>query len=100
MGVRALPFTFASHVLAAAAAVMVLVWNIHFRGGLAFVSTNKNLIFNVRFLRFLFFFLCFIVCCVLFLFLGIFMRDVLSDAFNSSSLFLFWLEGDIIGVFF
>ncbi|KAG1355094.1 Ascorbate-specific transmembrane electron transporter 1 [Cocos nucifera] len=48
VGVRALPFTFASHVLAAAAAVMVLVWNIHFRGGLAFESTNKNLIFNVH----------------------------------------------------
>ncbi|XP_008794188.1 ascorbate-specific transmembrane electron transporter 2-like [Phoenix dactylifera] len=48
VGVRPLPFTFAAHVLAAAAAVMVLVWNIHFRGGLAFESSNKNLIFNVH----------------------------------------------------
>ncbi|XP_010908428.1 ascorbate-specific transmembrane electron transporter 2 [Elaeis guineensis] len=48
VGVRARPFTYVSHVLAVAAAVMVLVWNIHFRGGLAFESTNKNLIFNVH----------------------------------------------------
>ncbi|XP_072957772.1 probable ascorbate-specific transmembrane electron transporter 1 [Typha angustifolia] len=46
--VKAAPFTYASHVLAVAAAVMVLVWCIHFRGGLAFESTNKNLIFNVH----------------------------------------------------
>ncbi|EHA8587162.1 ascorbate-specific transmembrane electron transporter 2 [Cocos nucifera] len=48
VGVRAWPFTYVAHVLAVAAAVMVLVWNIHFRGGLAFESTNKNLIFNVH----------------------------------------------------
>ncbi|KAL5994454.1 hypothetical protein ACLOJK_024504 [Asimina triloba] len=42
----ALCFTFVSHVLAAFSAVLVLVWTIHFRGGLAFQATNKNLIFN------------------------------------------------------
>jgi len=48
LGVKATPFTYAAHVLAAAAAVMVLVWAIHFRGGLAFEAENKNLIFNVH----------------------------------------------------
>ncbi|RWW25134.1 hypothetical protein GW17_00010536 [Ensete ventricosum] len=52
-GVKAAPFTYASHVLAVASAAMVLVWCIHFRGGLAFASTNKSLIFNVRQLGFL-----------------------------------------------
>jgi hypothetical protein len=47
MGVRAAPFTYVAHTLAVVAAVMVLVWCIHFRGGLAFEDTNKNLIFNV-----------------------------------------------------
>ncbi|CAN0902747.1 Transmembrane ascorbate ferrireductase 1 [Linum grandiflorum] len=45
--VKALPFTFAAHLIGIAAAVMVLVWCIHFRGGLAWQNTNKNLIFNV-----------------------------------------------------
>ncbi|KAF8768804.1 hypothetical protein HU200_007366 [Digitaria exilis] len=48
LGVRAAPFTYVAHALAVAAAVMVLVWNIHFRGGLAIEATNKNLIFNVH----------------------------------------------------
>ncbi|CAL9089115.1 unnamed protein product [Musa textilis] len=47
-GVKAAPFTYASHVLAVASAAMVLVWCIHFRGGLAFESTNKSLIFNIH----------------------------------------------------
>lgn len=47
LGVKAAPFTYVAHALAVAAAVMVLVWCIHFRGGLAFEATNKNLIFNV-----------------------------------------------------
>ncbi|PIA49492.1 hypothetical protein AQUCO_01300353v1 [Aquilegia coerulea] len=46
--VSALPLTFVAHVLAVAAAVLVLVWNIYFRGGLAFESTNKSLIFNIH----------------------------------------------------
>ncbi|KAL4357135.1 hypothetical protein AHAS_Ahas09G0156400 [Arachis hypogaea] len=49
-GVPALPFTFVAHLLAMAAIVMVLLWNIHFRDGLAWEATNKNLIFNVCFL--------------------------------------------------
>ncbi|KAI3879467.1 hypothetical protein MKX03_014087 [Papaver bracteatum] len=47
--VKAKPFTFVSHVLGIIAAVLVLVWCIHFRGGLAFSSsTNKSLIFNIH----------------------------------------------------
>lgn len=48
LGVKAAPFTYVAHALAVAAAVMVLVWCISFRGGLAFEADNKNLIFNVR----------------------------------------------------
>ncbi|KAG2660179.1 ascorbate-specific transmembrane electron transporter 2-like [Panicum virgatum] len=48
LGVRAAPFTYVAHALAIAAAVMVLVWAIHFRGGLAIEATDKNLIFNVH----------------------------------------------------
>lgn len=44
---KAIPFTFVVHALAVAGAVMVLVWCIHFRGGLAWEATNKSLIFNV-----------------------------------------------------
>lgn len=47
VGVTAAGFTYASHVLGVAAAVLVLIWCIQFRGGLAFEATNKNLIFNV-----------------------------------------------------
>ncbi|KAM3368630.1 hypothetical protein ACQJBY_016872 [Aegilops geniculata] len=48
LGVKATPFTYAAHALGAAAAAMVLVWCIHFRGGLALEAVNKNLIFNVH----------------------------------------------------
>ncbi|KAJ3680359.1 hypothetical protein LUZ60_016637 [Juncus effusus] len=48
IGVKAAPFTYASHVLAVAAAVLVLVWCVSFRGGLALNSDNKNLIFNLH----------------------------------------------------
>ncbi|TVU29038.1 hypothetical protein EJB05_20580 [Eragrostis curvula] len=48
LGVRSAPFTYVAHALALAAAVMVLVWCIQFRGGLAFEDTNKNLIFNLH----------------------------------------------------
>lgn len=47
LGVKATPFTYAAHALAVAAAAMVLVWCIHFRGGLALEAVDKNLIFNV-----------------------------------------------------
>ncbi|XP_042512773.1 probable ascorbate-specific transmembrane electron transporter 1 [Macadamia integrifolia] len=46
--VSAIPFTIVAHVLAIAAAIMVLVWCIHFRGGLAWEATNKSLIFNLH----------------------------------------------------
>jgi cytochrome b-561 len=64
LGVKAAPFTYVSHVLAVAAAVLVFVWCIHFRGGLAFESSNKNLIFNVVYRFFIslsFFFLLLIL---------------------------------------
>lgn len=46
--VKATPLTYLVHVLALACAVMVLVWCIHFRGGLAWEATNKSLIFNIH----------------------------------------------------
>ncbi|OIT32335.1 PREDICTED: transmembrane ascorbate ferrireductase 1-like isoform X1 [Nicotiana attenuata] len=46
MGLKALPFSFGARFLALVAAIMVLVWSIHFRGGLAWEADNKNLIFN------------------------------------------------------
>ncbi|XP_007038677.2 PREDICTED: transmembrane ascorbate ferrireductase 1 isoform X2 [Theobroma cacao] len=48
MAIRALHLTIVPHALAVAAAVMVLVWCIYFRGGLAWASSNKNLIFNLH----------------------------------------------------
>ncbi|KAK2653839.1 hypothetical protein Ddye_013695 [Dipteronia dyeriana] len=48
LGVKALPFTFVAHVLAIAGAVMVLVWCLYFRGGLAWEASNKSLIFNLH----------------------------------------------------
>ncbi|GLT35968.1 hypothetical protein SLA2020_103760 [Shorea laevis] len=48
LGIKALPFTFFAHLLAIAGAVMVLVWCIHFRGGLAWEASNKSLIFNIH----------------------------------------------------
>lgn len=47
-GLKALPFSFGAHFLALIAAIMVLVWSIHFRGGLAWEADNKNLIFNIH----------------------------------------------------
>lgn len=40
-------FIYAARVLELATVVMVLVWCIHFRGGLSFKSTDESLIFNV-----------------------------------------------------
>ncbi|PSS33082.1 Transmembrane ascorbate ferrireductase [Actinidia chinensis var. chinensis] len=48
IGVKALPFSFVVHALGIAGAILVLVWCIHFRGGLAWESSNKNLIFNIH----------------------------------------------------
>lgn len=47
LGVTAAPFTRAAHALAVAAAFLVLVWCVCFRGGLALEAHDKNLIFNV-----------------------------------------------------
>ncbi|KAK8583494.1 hypothetical protein V6N13_108853 [Hibiscus sabdariffa] len=48
IGVKAWQSSFVAHALGVAGAVMVLVWTIHFRGGLAWDSSNKNLIFNLH----------------------------------------------------
>ncbi|RXI08416.1 hypothetical protein DVH24_022560 [Malus domestica] len=47
--VPAVAFTFVVHTLGVTALALVLVWTIHFRGGLAWEATNKNLIFNVHY---------------------------------------------------
>ncbi|KAL5231727.1 hypothetical protein ABZP36_030503 [Zizania latifolia] len=47
-GARVAAFTLLAHVLAAAAAALVLFWCIHFRGGLALRSHDKQLIFNAH----------------------------------------------------
>jgi len=41
-------FIYAARVLELAVVVMVLVWCIHFRGGLSFESTDESLIFNTH----------------------------------------------------
>ncbi|XP_050139826.1 transmembrane ascorbate ferrireductase 1-like isoform X2 [Malus sylvestris] len=46
--VPAVAFTFVVHTLGVTALALVLVWTIHFRGGLAWEATNKNLIFNLH----------------------------------------------------
>lgn len=56
LGVSAVPFTYVVHLLGVVAIVLVLVWNLHFRGGLAWDSSNKAIIFNVRTLHFLFYY--------------------------------------------
>ncbi|KAH7848192.1 hypothetical protein Vadar_006118 [Vaccinium darrowii] len=48
LAVQALPLSYVVHFLAIAGAVLVLVWNLYFRGGLAWESTNKSLIFNLH----------------------------------------------------
>ncbi|KAL3834439.1 hypothetical protein ACJIZ3_009175 [Penstemon smallii] len=48
IGVKALPISYVAHVLGIVAAILVLIWNISFRGGLAWEATNKNLIFNLH----------------------------------------------------
>ncbi|KAI4351758.1 hypothetical protein L6164_006080 [Bauhinia variegata] len=48
LGVPAFPFTFVVHFLGIVGIVLVLVWNIHFRGGFAWESSNKSLIFNIH----------------------------------------------------
>ncbi|KAL3630610.1 hypothetical protein CASFOL_023594 [Castilleja foliolosa] len=48
IGVKALHVSFIAHFLGIVAAILVLIWSISFRGGLAWESTNKNLIFNLH----------------------------------------------------
>ncbi|KAL9260665.1 Transmembrane ascorbate ferrireductase 1-like protein [Drosera capensis] len=48
LAVKARPLTYVAHALAVVGTVLVLVWTIHFRGGLAWEATNKTLIFNIH----------------------------------------------------
>ncbi|KAL3653505.1 hypothetical protein CASFOL_003186 [Castilleja foliolosa] len=48
IGVKALPVSIVAHFLGIVGAILVLFWCISFRGGLAWESTNKNLIFNLH----------------------------------------------------
>lgn len=50
------PIFRAVRVIGVIVAALVLIWTIRFRGGLALISDNKDLIFNVRFFPILFFF--------------------------------------------
>ncbi|KAL9271327.1 Transmembrane ascorbate ferrireductase 2-like protein [Drosera capensis] len=45
---RRFPTSIVIRVLEEAVAALVLTWTLHFRGGLSFVSHNKDLIFNVH----------------------------------------------------
>ncbi|XP_052186346.1 transmembrane ascorbate ferrireductase 1-like [Diospyros lotus] len=47
-GVKAVVFSYVVHLLGIVGAVMVVVWCIQFRGGLAWEATNKSLIFNIH----------------------------------------------------
>lgn len=42
-----MPFAVVTQVLGIAGIILVLIWCISFRGGLAWEATNKSLIFNV-----------------------------------------------------
>lgn len=48
LGVNALPISFVVHFLAVVGAILVLIWTISFRGGLAWSSSDKSLIFNLH----------------------------------------------------
>lgn len=48
LGIVARPVTWVVHMLGLAAIVLVLVWCIYFRGGLAWEATNKSHIFNLH----------------------------------------------------
>nr|ACU14239.1 unknown [Glycine max] len=48
LGVPALPLTYVAHVLALVASILVVLWVLNFRGGLAWDSDNKALIFNLH----------------------------------------------------
>lgn len=47
VGINSRMVAFVVHALAVVASVMVFVWSICYRGGFAWESTNKTLIFNV-----------------------------------------------------
>lgn len=52
MPVVRFPIILLVRVIGITVAALVLTWNLHYRGGLALISDNKALIFNVRFFPF------------------------------------------------
>ncbi|KAL3521529.1 hypothetical protein ACH5RR_019678 [Cinchona calisaya] len=48
IGIKAVPFAVVAQVLGIAGIILVLIWCIRFRGGLAWEATNKSLIFNIH----------------------------------------------------
>ncbi|EPS69896.1 hypothetical protein M569_04865, partial [Genlisea aurea] len=48
IGLKAVPVAYVAHFLAIVAAILVLVWNISFRGGFAWETETKALIFNLH----------------------------------------------------
>lgn len=46
-------------ILGFTVAALVLTWTVHYRGGLALISSNKDLIFNVIVVILIFFFFSF-----------------------------------------
>ncbi|XP_073019730.1 transmembrane ascorbate ferrireductase 1-like [Primulina eburnea] len=48
IGLKAVLVSYVAHFLGVGGAILVLVWCISFRGGLAWEATNKNLIFNIH----------------------------------------------------
>lgn len=53
IGLKAVHVSYVVYFLAVVGAILVLIWSIGFRGGLAWEATNKNLIFNVKISSFL-----------------------------------------------
>ncbi|KAK7270850.1 hypothetical protein RJT34_26328 [Clitoria ternatea] len=48
LGVSPIPFTLVVYILGVAAIIMIFLWNIHFRGGFAWNTSHKPLIFNIH----------------------------------------------------
>ncbi|XP_002981734.2 probable ascorbate-specific transmembrane electron transporter 2 [Selaginella moellendorffii] len=47
-GIGPTPFILTVHILGVAAAILVLIWSISYRGGLNWNAVNKNLVFNIH----------------------------------------------------
>lgn len=107
IGVKALHISFVAHFLAIVGAIMVLIWCISFRGGLAWEATNKNLIFNVRIPLFtssapFFLFLILCLCCFRFrlcFYANLFTSVVRDEDWNWSDFGSYSANGWILKLF-